>query len=187
MRIRGALLALALACAPGLGAAQQLGPQGEPVIRLPNPVLTLDWEKLFDQALWGKKIRADLEAQSKDLQQENNRIADDLIAEEKALTDRRAGMEPTEFRNQANAFDERATGIRAAQKQKAQALSQHFDDARQAFFEAVAPLLDDILAKRGAVVVLDRRAIVRGAANADVTDDLIRLVDERFGAGASQP
>ena len=66
-------------------------------------------------------------------------------------------------------------------------MSQHFDDARQAFFEAVAPLLDDILAKRGAVVVLERRAIVRGAANADVTDDLIRLVDERFGAGASQP
>ena len=33
-------------------------------------------------------------------------------------------------------------------------------------------------------LVLERRAIVRGAANADVTDDLIRLVDERFGAGA---
>ncbi len=187
MRIGAGIVALALAGLPMAAPAQQAAPLTEPVIRLPNPVLTLDWERLFEETLWGKRIRADLEAQSKDLQQENNRIADDLIAEEKALTDRRATMEPDAFRSEANAFDERATGIRNAQKTKAQTLSQHFDDERQAFFEAVSPLLDDLLVQRGAVVVLDRRAIIRGVANADVTEEIVRLVDQKFGEGAAKP
>lgn len=169
--------------APVPVAAQQAPAHGETVIRVPSPVLTLDWEALFEASRWGKRIRADLAAESRALSDENNRIADDLIAEEKALTERRATMDPTAFRTEANAFDERATGIRNAQKAKAQALTRRFEDRRQAFFEAVTPMLDDILAKRGAVVVLDRRVIIRGLAEADVTDDLVRLVDEKLGDG----
>ena len=75
------------------------------------------------------------------------------------------------------------TRLRNAQKAKAQALSRRFEEDRQAFLEAVTPMLDDILTKRGAVVVLDRRVIIRGLAEADVTDDLARLVDERVGDG----
>ncbi|MFT3689962.1 OmpH family outer membrane protein [Paenirhodobacter sp.] len=183
MRVRAGLVALLLAGLPLAAPAQQ----AEPVIRLPNPVLTLDWDRLFEGTQWGERIRAELETQSKDLQQENNRIADDLIAEEKALTDRRATMDPEKFRAEANAFDERATGIRNAQKAKAQALSQHLEDERQAFLEAVSPLLDDLLAQRGAVVVLDRRAIIRGIANADVTEEIVHLVDQKFGDGGTKP
>lgn len=186
--LRLGLLALlaGLGCAvPGLVAAQQAqgGGRGEAVIRVPSPVLTLDWEALFEATRWGKRIRADLTTESRALSDENNRIADDLIAEEKALTERRATMDPAAFRTEANAFDERATGIRNAQKAKAQALSRRFEESRQAFFEAVTPMLDDILAKRGAVMVLDRRVIIRGLAEADVTDDLVRLVDGKLGDG----
>lgn len=164
--------------------AQQAGgapatAQGRAIV----PVLTLDWEQLFEETLWGKRIRSDLSEASRALNAENNRIADDLIAEEKALTDRRPTMDPKVFRTEADAFDERATAIRNAQKAKAQALSQNFETARQEFFSAVAPLLDDMLASRGAVVVLDRRVIIRGLAEADVTAELVKLVDARLNAG----
>jgi len=179
------LLCLGLALLPGFvtpARAQQAPVAGEatrPIV----PVLTLDWEQLFEETLWGKRIRNDLSEASRALNAENNRIADDLIAEEKALTDKRPTMDPKEFRTEADAFDERATAIRNAQKAKAQALSQNFEEARQAFFGAVAPLLDDMLASRGAVVVLDRRVIIRGLAEADVTAELVKLVDARLGSG----
>lgn len=147
------------------------------------PVLTLDFERLFSESRWGQRIAADMARDSAALGTENARIADDLIAEEKSLTDRRAKLAPEAFRAEADAFDERATGIRAAQKAKAQALTQNFDAARQAFFEATGPFLDEILAGRGAVMVLDRRAIIRGLEAADITDDLVHLLDERLGEG----
>lgn len=172
------LVALALACAATPAPVFAQDP-GKAVL----PVLTLDFERLFAQTRWGKRIGADLAAESAALNAENNRIAEDLIAEEKSLTDRRAQLAPQAFRAEADAFDDRATGIRAAQKSKAQALSQGYDAARQAFYQALAPLIDEVLAGRGAVVVLDRRAIIRGLEAADITDDLAALVDARLGDG----
>ncbi|TQD33540.1 OmpH family outer membrane protein [Rhodobacter capsulatus] len=172
-----AVLALGLA-APG---------RAEPVAPAAVPVLTLDFERLFDDTLWGKAIAAEMTRESTALAAENTRIADDLIAEEKLLTERRAKLTPAAFRAEADAFDERATGIRAAQKAKAQALTQSFETARQAFFVASGPLIDEILTRRGAVMVLDRRAIIRGLEAADITEDLARLMDARLGAGPAAP
>lgn len=181
-RIGGLMLAVALA-AGASGAGAQQPPAAEPVVRVPNPVLTLDWEKLFETSRWGGRIRADLARESQALAEENERIAADLVTEERSLTERRGTMAADQFRRAAEAFDARATEVRATQKAKAQALNQKFDDAREDFVAAVAPLLDDILALRGAVVVLDRRAIIRGVSDADVTEDLVRLVDNRLGTG----
>lgn len=174
---------LCLALLPWFGAgvpaaAQEAAPTAQALA-----VLTLDWEQLFDATAWGKRIKNDLTEASRALNAENNRVADDLVAEEKALTDRRAVMAPADFRKEADAFDERATGIRNAQKAKAQALTQAFEAARAEFFNGVAPLLDELLASRGAVVVLDRRVIIRGLARADITAELAQLADEKLGSG----
>lgn len=168
---------------PGAESTAGQGVAGQGAVVLGAPVLILDFERLFDESRWGQRIAADLAVASAELNTENNRIADDLIDEEKALTERRAGMPAELFRAEADAFDERATAIRAAQKAKVQALSQSYDAARQGFLDAVAPLIDEVLAGRGAVVVLDRRAVLRALPQADITDDLVALIDARLGAG----
>ncbi|WP_176518617.1 OmpH family outer membrane protein [Rhodobacter maris] len=168
------------------GVAQQTAPAEAGGHDVELPVLTLDFERLFETTLWGKRIIADLTRDRDALRAENNRISDALVAEEKALTDRRATLAPEAFRAEADAFDERATGIRAAQKAKDQALSQGLAQHRQSFYAAVAPLMDEVLARRGAVVLLDRRAIIRGLEAADITDDLAALVDARLGTGPAE-
>ncbi|MDV7269864.1 OmpH family outer membrane protein [Thioclava sp. A2] len=178
----GALLGGALSLGPGM--AQETPSVSD--LSLPRSVqgiLTLDWEVLYDSSAWGKRVSAELSQASKDLNTENNRIADDLVIEERQLTERRAAMTPEDFRAEAAAFDKRATGIRAAQKAKAQALQAQLEQERQAFVQAALPVLDELLVQRGAAVVLDRRVIIRGLSNIDVTNDLILLVDERLGSG----
>ena len=184
VRRGGGGLALAVALGLCLLAPAVFAQTAAPVASQAQlPVLTLDFERLFEGSRWGQRIAADLAAELAALSAENNRIAEDLIAEEKALTDRRAAMSSQAFRAEADAFDERATGIRAAQKSKAQALTQDHEMARQAFFTALAPLIDEVLAGHGAVVVLDRRVIIRGLEAADITDDLVALADQRLGDG----
>ena len=181
--ITGALLGGALSL--GQGAVAQEAPSVSE-LSLPRSVqgiLTLDWEVLYDNSAWGKRVSAELSQASKDLNTENNRIADDLVIEERQLTERRATMTPEDFKAEAAAFDKRATGIRAAQKAKAQALQAQLEQERQAFVQAALPVLDELLLARGAAVVLDRRVIIRGLSNIDVTNDLISLVDERLGSG----
>lgn len=176
-----ALTGLALALAPIPGRAQETAPAAGA-----SSVLTLNWEELYDSSLWGQRVKREIDAASADLRKENDRIAGQLEAEERDLTTRRASMAPADFQAAADAFDKRATEIRAAQKAKADAIQKQFNAERQAFIQTVMPMLDEVLKARGAVVVLDSRVIIRGLAEADVTKALAARVDKEIGDGAGR-
>lgn len=159
-------------------------PAGQ-VIEVPSPILTLDWEDLYARSAWGKRVAAEIEAASIALSGENSRIADDLVAEERGLTTRRAGMQAAAFRAEADAFDARVVGIRRAQETKARAISAQSESERGKFIANVMGLLDPMIEARGAVVVIDRRVIIRGADAVDVTADLVARADAALGDGAA--
>ncbi len=155
-------------------------------IVVPSPILTLDWERLYQNSLWGKRVDGEIRAVSADLRAENDRITNQLEAEERALTKRRPKMTPADFQVAADAFDKRASAIRAAQNAKAEAIQHRLTEERQAFVKAVMPLLDDEIKARGAVVVLDSRMIIRGLAQADMTTELDARVNKEIGDGAGR-
>lgn len=171
-RVSAAFLASGL-IAVGLQpvAAQEVSPGAA------MAVLTLDQDRLFTGSRFGAKSIEALEVQARALQAENRRIESDLEIEEKALTERRAGLTPEAFRAEAEAFDTKVKGIRAAQETKARDLAAQRDTARQRFLQAQAPVLAQIMQERGAVAILDRSAIVLSFDRADVTDLAIARVD----------
>lgn len=178
--LRAALLAALVAVSGGASAQQAPVPT-------PQQIVTLDWERLFEGSKWGSRVKSDLAEASAKLNAENGRIAEELIAEERALTDQRATMQPEAFRAAAEAFDKRTTDIRNEQRNKAQALSRLLEDERQAFTAQVLPLLDEYLEGNGGGIVIDTRAVIRALSRLDVTDEMIALVDARLGAGAPPP
>ncbi|MFP1646407.1 OmpH family outer membrane protein [Pontitalea aquivivens] len=163
------------------GAAAR--PAAEPRVIVPSPVLTLDWDRLYEGSLWGRRVRAEFAAASAALQAENTRITEQLTEEERSLTERRATLDAEIFRREADAFDARVTEIRAAQEEKARAIGRKLEEERQAFVQAAIPQIDAVLQARGAVVMLDARAIIRGLAAIDVTGDLAARVDAVIGPG----
>ncbi len=188
--MRGLALALpvaisALIC-PVFAQAQSTGQSPtRQVIEVPSPILTLDWEELYTQSAWGRRVSAELEVASSALNRENSRIADGLVEEERSLTERRAKMAPEAFRTEADAFDQRVIGIRRAQETKARSLTAQADSERSRFITAAIELLDGMIEARGAVVVIDRRAIIRGAGAVDVTEDMVARADAALGDGQS--
>lgn len=178
MRMRGIAAALAIVFAlPTVLAAQDVP------VDPPMAVLTLDKDRLFSGSRFGARTIEAVEVQARALQAENRRIEADLEAEEKSLTDRRAGMSPEEFRTEADAFDVKVKGIRAAQEAKARDLAAQRDAARQVFLQASAPVLAQILQERGAVAILDRSAIILSFDRADVTDLAIARIDAVLADG----
>lgn len=182
----GIVAALAFAAAllvPGAGArAQEIG---APVLdRIPgSAILTLDQERLFADSAWGKRVAAGIEADSTALSTENRRIEAELTAEERKLTDERAGMDGAAFRAAADAFDARVTEIRRVQDEKAREIGRRNEIERKKFFAAALPSLSEALRAQGALVILDSRAIFLAADIIDVTDEMIAAVDKVIGAG----
>ncbi|WP_207100667.1 OmpH family outer membrane protein [Paracoccus shandongensis] len=184
------------------GALAQEGPEGAPAapelpsrtIRTPAdtkplagaPVLTVDQEVLFTASDWGKRTQRVLEEEGGKIEAENDRLAAQLSDEEAALTRQRATLDPAEFRQQAEAFDTRATEIRRQRAQVVQDLNAWAAADRAAFYRAALPLMGEMMQERGAVAVLDRRTVFVSLDAIDLTQDLIARLNAELGDGAGK-
>lgn len=123
-------------------------------------------------------LLAKLDQEAQDLAAENSRIRNELTAEERELTDRRAELSPEEFRDLANAFDVRVQKIRAEADEKERLLSRATEEARHRFSLDV---ISDIARERGAFVVLNLRDVVLFADSVNITDEAIRRINQMAG------
>ena len=187
--LRGlALAACALAVPPGLGLAQQAGgfSLGSPV-EPQSALVTLDEERLFAETLYGQRVARELDRASEMLARENRGLELQLSTEEQSLTERRAGLSPEAFRALADAFDAKVTRVRREQDSKARALTRRLDLERAAFINRAVPILSQILAERGAVAIIDERAVFLASERIDITAEAIRRIDADLGDGGDLP
>lgn len=156
-------------------------PEADQVLR--SPVLTVDQELLFALSAWGKRTQADLDAEGAKIAADNERLATQLSEEEAQLTEDRATLDPAEFRKRAEAFDTRATRIRRERAEAVQHINAWAEADRAAFFRAALPSMGDLMLERGAAVVLDRRSVFVSVDAIDITQELVKRVDEAVGDG----
>jgi Skp family chaperone for outer membrane proteins len=169
----GLVLALSL---PVTAGAQSLG-------RVISPILTIDRERLFSESAFGRRVNRELEAASSAMAAETRRIEAALEEEELRLTEQRETMEPEAFRELAREFDEKVQSLRREREMAEDNLRRQIEAAQAEFFERVGPILGEIVRERGAVLIIDRRAILLTAADIDITDDAIARSDSVLGDG----
>lgn len=180
MRLRFAWLAALLMASPLL-AQDQTAPAAQ------SAILTIDQDRLYATSDWGKRAAEYLAEVSSRLAAENRALEAQLVAEEKALTEARPTMDPEAFRKEADDFDARVVELRRVQDAKGRAIGRIAEAERQRFYTAALPVMGEVLRRRGAVVVLDSRAIFVSADSIDVTDEMIRAINDEVGAGTDAP
>ena len=178
MRNLAAWLAMALLAGVAPALAQTDAPQPPA-----SAILTIDQDRLYNESAWGKRASRHLADISASLAAENRDLEAKLVIEEKELSDDRPKMDPEVFRKAADAFDTRVVALRRAQDAKGRAIGRIAEAERKAFYAAALPVMGEVLRERGAVVVLDSRAIFVSAESIDVTDDMIASIDTKIGAG----
>lgn len=144
------------------------------------PVLILDQERLFESSAIAVRISEEAERRTAALDRENRRIDAELVKEELGLTERRASLDPNEFRRLADEFHEKVQAIRAEQDAKTVELQRFRNEDRQEFLVRIRPILTEIARERGAIVVLDRRSVLLSAESIDITDEAIWRINEAF-------
>lgn len=194
---RSAAAGLAVLLAAVLPSAGQDGPSGTGLDgeialaegRLVSTVLVLRQDDLFEGSAFGRASQARSDAASRDLIAENRAIEAGLEAEERDLTTRRAALPAAEFRELAEAFNDKVEDIRAAQDAKARAIGRLREQDRARFLRAVVPVLAELMAERGAVVILDPQVVVLSFDRVDITDEAVTRIDDRIGEGdlAAEP
>lgn len=178
MRAAAAWLVMAL-----LAGASPVVAQTDAPASPASAILTIDQERLYNESAWGKRATRHLADISASLAAENRDLEAKLVAEEKALSDARPKMDPTAFRKAADDFDARVVDLRREQEAKGRAIGRIGEAERKTFYTAALPVMGEVLRERGAVVVLNSRAIFVSADSIDVTSEMIASIDAKIGAG----
>lgn len=178
-----AVAAFLVAAAPG--AAQWRSEQGANLNNeIGSQVLTLDQEALFQGSDYGRLTMVQFDSEAAALAVEHRRIEAELEREERALTQRRSLLSPSEFSNLANAFDARVVEIRAQQDAKTRELAVWLEGRRAKFFADMLPVLADVLAETGAVAILQKDVVLIGLSKVDVTALTILRANEKIALPA---
>jgi Skp family chaperone for outer membrane proteins len=168
-----------------LASVGSLDAQQKPEILM--PIATLDQERFFNETRFGQAVLAAFQSDTDALIAENRKIEADLEVEERDLTIRRTTMAVADFQVLADAFDRKVEDIRTARDATSQALTKRLDEDRARFFEAARPVLVKLMAERGVLAVIDKRAVLLGFDTIDLTDLAIARLDETLGDGAATP
>ncbi|MEP2642225.1 OmpH family outer membrane protein [Roseobacter sp.] len=150
-----------------------------------SPILTIDADKLFADSHFGQQTVAEFEARGAQLATENRTIEETLEQEEKALTEQRADMDPTEFRLLADAFDEKVQTTRRTQDAKTRDLNLDFEQRRNVFLNAAAPVLETLMREAGAVVIMDKQSVLLSSNAIDITVAAIDRLNDVLGDGTA--
>lgn len=180
MRGRGGLVALATALAlvgpAGPGRAQEAAR---------SPILVVDTDNVLANSTYGAGVEDRFNAAAETLVAENDRIEQQLIAEERALTEERATLPADLFRQRAEAFDQKVTRIRAEQDAKARDVQAIRDTGRDELIRKMTQVLAQIARERGAVIVLERGQVFLSADSIDVTAEVVGRLNSDPGEGAT--
>lgn len=175
-------VAVALAFWGAVGSAQSTEAAFD-VGTIQSAVLVVEFERAFEESAYGKRFLHEMEDAGAEIAAENRQIETELKNEELALTAQRTSLEPSAFRDLAEAFDEKVQSLRQEQDTKARALGQRREAARREFLTVARPVLNQIMQDSGAVVILEKRSVFVSISSIDVTDQVVAGINVLLGQG----
>ncbi|WP_300029853.1 OmpH family outer membrane protein [uncultured Roseobacter sp.] len=173
--LRRSLILGALAC---VAVASSGSAQERSRLAVQSPILTIDSERLFEESNFGQATAREVEALGAELSAENRRIEEELSREEKEITERRAELTPQEFRDIADAFDEKVQTIRRERDARTRQLNTDLEERRLVFLNTAAPVLEQLMREAGAGLILEKRTVFISSNAIDITDTAISRLNE---------
>ncbi len=180
---RAVLMAAAVLAAPVLATGGALPAAAQSVGVVQSDILVIDPERLFEDTALGQSISADLQEERETLIALNRKLEAELEAEERALTAERDTASPEDFRDMADAFDEKVQQIRADSQRRVREHERNRERAPLDFMRQVEPVLVELMREAGATVILDRRTVLLQADVVDITGAAVQRIDATLGPG----
>ena len=148
---------------------------------LKSSILVLSQDDLFKKSVPGRAILEIFEEKRSKLRLEAATIEQELIAEEKTLTEQRGKLNSDDFQILAEKFDIKVEKMRKSRADKDKKLQKNFSIWRKKFVQIVLPIIREQMSRFNALVVLDtnNRGLIYDK-KIDVTAEVIKRLNEEF-------
>ena len=146
-----------------------------------NKVVYVDLNMIMNNSIAGKSISSQLEANHKKNILKFEKIEEELKNEEAKIISQKNVISKEEFekkiidlRNKANKFrKERNNNINNLNNQRLEATAK--------MITLIRPILSEYSDKNSISLIVDKKYIIIGKTVLDITDDILKIVDEKIG------
>jgi Skp family chaperone for outer membrane proteins len=166
---------LALIAMLAIGMAPALAQKATPAT-----AALVDSQKIFRSALAFKNAREQLDKVRAGYQTEVAKEEEKLRAEEQELTRQRAVLAPEAFDAKQREFQRRVAEVQRQVQERSRALEQSFNNARSEVGKVLVAIVTEMANERKLDLVLDRGQVVYGGDKLDITDEVLKRLDQRL-------
>ena len=144
-------------------------------------IVYIDLNKIMNNSIAGKSITSQLEnnhkkniSKFKNIEEELKKDEAEIISQKNVITKKEFEKKIINLRDKANKFrKERNNNINNLNNQRLEATSK--------MITLVRPILSEFSDKNSISLIIDKKNIIIGKTLLDITDDILKIVDEKIG------
>ena len=144
-------------------------------------IVYIDLNKMMSNSIAGKSITSQLEnnhkkniLKFKNIEEELKKEEAEIISQKNVITKEEFEKKIIDLRDKANKFrKERNDNINNLNNQRLEATSK--------MITLVRPILSEFSDKNSISLIIDKKNIIIGKTLLDITDDILKIVDEKIG------
>lgn len=172
--------ALTLSVAPAMAQDSVPNAPAAPQ-KTPAPkILVIDRSAILRSSKVGEDIAAQVKALSQKAEKELKGESEALKRERGELERQAAILSAEAKQKKLDAFQKKAEAFQAKVQKRQEMIQGGVMQARQTVEQALGPILQGVMAERGANLLMDRNAIILGTVDVDVTQLVIERLNKKL-------
>jgi len=183
MRTRIIALAVAVAtAAAGSAIALQSAAAQTAAKDIPIVVGTLDVPELLTQSKAGKSLATTLQQRSKTINADIGKKEQNLRAKRQQLEQQRSSLQPADYEAQLATLEKEFAALRKEATGKRKEIEKAQNSGLEQIRKALDGVIRDVADKRGLTLIINRSAVVLGADDWDITNEVKKALDAKLPA-----
>ena len=145
-----------------------------------NKTVYLDLNMIMENSNAGKSINSQLEANHKKNIANFQKLEEELKNEEAKIISQKTVISKEDFEKKIMNLRDKANKYRKERNDSINNLNNQRLDATQKMIKLIRPILSEYSDNNSISLIIQKRNIVIGKTSLDITDDILKIVDEKI-------
>ena len=143
-------------------------------------IVYIDTDKILNESTVGKNVKKQLDSINKRNASKFEQIEKELIEEEKKISQQKNILSKEELENKAKNLQKKAIKFNNDIKKNKNNLILKNNEATKKILDSLNPILSDFASKNSIQIILQKKHIVIGRGNLDITDEILIIINEKI-------
>ena len=143
-------------------------------------IVYINMEKIMKASKAGKQIIEKIAKSNEMNVSKFKKIEEDLIKQEQDLVSKKNVLSENEFKTKLENLKKKISEYRTKRQNVIQESTKKRVQASAEFSQKIKPILGDYAAKNNIAIIVQKKNIIMGKKELDITDDILKIVDEKI-------